>query len=159
MFTYLWVAVLGQDLQHRRFSALNISHKNQFTSHHQRLVISPFLHYVIINVQCFAEIYIYICIYKKKNRPNFIGCSDIINDFSWHHFKNVYKKFKACYSLMFSLFCLNHCSCVKHLTFFLVYLSRIQHLLINITNSTKKNAFCFFKGTPQRPLLPSIGVL
>ena len=70
MFTYLWVAVLGQDLQHRRFSALNISHKNQFTSHHQRLVVSPFLHYVIVIVQCFAEIYIFIYyVYIKKNRP------------------------------------------------------------------------------------------
>lgn len=41
---YLWVAVLRQDLQHRRFSALNVSNKNQFASHHQRLRISSFLH-------------------------------------------------------------------------------------------------------------------
>lgn len=41
---YLWVAVLRQHLQHRRFSALNVSNKNQFASHHQRLRISSFLH-------------------------------------------------------------------------------------------------------------------
>lgn len=44
IFAYLWITILRQDLQHRRFSALNVSHKNQFTSHHQRLCISPFLH-------------------------------------------------------------------------------------------------------------------
>lgn len=44
IFAYLWITILRQDLQHRRFSALNVSHKNQFTSHHQRLCISSFLH-------------------------------------------------------------------------------------------------------------------
>lgn len=43
-WTYLWITILRQDLQHRRFSALNVSHKNQFTSDHQRLSVSPFLH-------------------------------------------------------------------------------------------------------------------
>lgn len=41
---YLWITVLGKDLQHRRFSALNISYQHQFTSHHQWLCISSFLH-------------------------------------------------------------------------------------------------------------------
>lgn len=41
---YLWITILRQDLQHRRFSALNVSHKNQFTSHDQRLRVSSFLH-------------------------------------------------------------------------------------------------------------------
>lgn len=41
---YLWITILRQDLQHRRFSALNVSYKHQFTPHHQRLRISPFLH-------------------------------------------------------------------------------------------------------------------
>lgn len=45
---YLWVTVLRQDLQHRRFSALNVSNKNQFASHHQRLRISSFLHGFLI---------------------------------------------------------------------------------------------------------------
>lgn len=44
IFAYLWIAILREDLQNRRFSALNIANKNQFTSHHQRLWISPFLH-------------------------------------------------------------------------------------------------------------------
>lgn len=42
--TYLWITILGQDLQHRRFSALNVSNQHQFTPHHQRLRVSPFLH-------------------------------------------------------------------------------------------------------------------
>lgn len=41
---YLWVAVLRQDLQHRRFSALDVSNKDQFTSGHQRLRVSSLLH-------------------------------------------------------------------------------------------------------------------
>lgn len=45
---YLWVTVLRQDLQHRRFSALNVSNKNQFASHHQRLCISSFLHGFVV---------------------------------------------------------------------------------------------------------------
>lgn len=44
MSAYLWITILRQDLQHRRFSALNVSHKNQFTSHDQRLRVSSFLH-------------------------------------------------------------------------------------------------------------------
>lgn len=49
--TYLWVTILSQDLQHRRFSALNVSHKNQFTPHDQRLCISPLLHDVSVCVK------------------------------------------------------------------------------------------------------------
>lgn len=44
MSAYLRVTILGQHLQHRRFSALNVSHKNQFTPHNQRLRVSSFLH-------------------------------------------------------------------------------------------------------------------
>lgn len=43
--SYLWITVLREDLQHRRFSALNISNQHQFTSHHQRLCTPPFLHF------------------------------------------------------------------------------------------------------------------
>lgn len=41
---HLWVTVFGQHLQHRRFSALNVSHEHEFTPHNQRLRVSSFLH-------------------------------------------------------------------------------------------------------------------
>lgn len=64
--TYLWITVLRQDLQHRRFSALNVSHKNQFTSHHQRLCISPFLHDVNDGPIFFFLLFVFAENVKKK---------------------------------------------------------------------------------------------
>lgn len=64
---YLWITILRQDLQHRRFSALYVSHEHQFAPHHQRLIVPSLLHGVGDGpVFCCRK----CCLKKKKKKDS-----------------------------------------------------------------------------------------